>query len=87
MLQYFTGNSAMHRCHMKTITLTDEQAASLSEKLEIILTQGKGVDLWINGDGNDPLDPLLLDADEPAHVHLLEVFELLGNKADWGWFR
>ena len=62
------------------ITLTQEQAKALFEKLEIIMTEGNGVDLFLNGNGFYEEDTLLLSPDEEAYTHLVEITNTLGTQ-------
>lgn len=59
------------------ITLTQEQAKALFEKLEIIMTEGNGVDLFLNGNGFYEEGTLLLSPDEEAYTHLVEITNIL----------
>ena len=69
-----------------TLTLTDSEAASLREKLGILMREANGVDIWLAGGGvldviNDDKDKdCFLDCDEEAHFNLGNILTKLGGE-------
>lgn len=70
----------------KTITLTDAQEQALREKLEWLMREANGVDIWLAPGGTldvnndeDGGTECFLDCDEEAHYRLNEIVQMLGG--------
>lgn len=70
-----------------TITLTEQEHKALKEKLEWLMREANGVDIWLAPGGvldvndKDTQAECFLDCDEEAHDQLVNVLEKLGGEA------
>lgn len=70
-----------------TLKLTESEAASLREKLSILLREANGVDIWLAGGGvldvinNDKDKDCFLDCDEEAHFNFHNILAKLGGES------
>jgi hypothetical protein len=64
-----------------TLKLTLAEALALKEKLEWLMREAKGVDIWLAPGGTLDLEKAdcFLDCDEEAHFRLGRVLEKLGG--------
>ncbi len=58
------------------IELSSEEVTALREKLEWLMREANGVDIWLSP-GEDNGSECFLDVDEQAHHSLLTVLEKL----------
>lgn len=64
---------------MKQLQLTEAEAKALREKLQWLMDQANGVDIWLAPGGGEPEVDCFLDCDDEEHYRLGTILQKLGG--------